>query len=239
MGAGSSFLDLPEERREEIFKEMKDIYETDYLSQVSSGKIKEGEGYSIFREKLEKLLDSKNLNQEAFFKDEPDIFHSSPFSLGDIVKARDGGLMFEGVVVNFTNGMVEVDFGDAIEPFTPENCSLVKSGLEFEVGDKVQFQPKNMALHFCAEIIAIDEETLLADLRIDGDDPDDIEYGVEFGQMVKIKTGRELTDKFKKGIKMIQAVNRISGMFTKKGASGDFGESKNAESKIEEKEEKN
>lgn len=176
---------------------------------------KEGEGYSVFREKLEKFLASKNIDKDAFFKEEANVFHSSPFSIGDVVKAQDGGLMFEGVVVNFANGMVEVDFGDAIEQIAPENCSLVLSGIEFEVGDKVEFTPKNMALHFCGTILSIDGTTLTADLLMDGDDPEDIERGVEFDQMRKIKTGRDLSAKLKKGIKLVQAVNRMSGMFSK------------------------
>lgn len=39
MGAGSSFLDLPEDKREEIFQEMKDLYEQEYLPQVQSGQL--------------------------------------------------------------------------------------------------------------------------------------------------------------------------------------------------------
>lgn len=219
MGAGSSFLDLPEGQREEIFQEMKELYENEYLPQVESGQLREGEGYSIFREKLEKFLDSKSLNKDVFFKDDASVFHNSPFALGDVVKAGEGGLQFEGVVVNFDDGLVEVDFGDAIESYAPDKCSLVLSGIEFELGDKVEYTPPNMALHFCGTIVAINADTMTADVLMDGDDPDDIERDVEFEQMRKVKTGRDLSAKFKKGIKLIQAVNRMSGMFGGKSGS--------------------
>lgn len=238
MGAGSSFLDLPEDEREVIFQEMKDMYENEYLPQVQSGKLREGEGYSIFREKLNKYLDSKNVKTTIPIQEVAEIFHHSPFSVGDVVKARDGGLMFEGVVVNFADGKVEVDFGDAIEQFPPELCSLVLSGIEFEVGDKVEYTPPNMCLHFCGTIIAIDSMNLTADILMDGDDPDDIERGAEFSSMRKIRTGRDLSEKFKKGIKLVQAVNRMSGMFgKKKGSSKKLVTSeKIEESKLESKE---
>lgn len=209
---------------------------------------RDGEGYSIFREKLEKFLDSKNLNHKVFFKDDAAVFHSSPFSIGDVVKAGEGALQFEGVVVNFADGMVDVDFGDAIESYRPDRCSLVMSGIEFEVGDKVEFTPKNMALHFCGTILSINTDTLTADLLMDGDDPDDIERDVEFDQMRKVKTGRNLTAKFKKGVRLIQAVNRMSGMFGSKKFDGakmsfeqklaSFNEAKLADEKVTEEEKK-
>lgn len=137
--------------------------------------------------------------------------------------------MFEGVVVNFENGMVQVDFGDAVENFAPEHCSLVLSGLEFEVGDKVEYQPQNTGLHFLGSIIDINPDTLTADILMEGDDPDDIERGVSFDQMRKVKTGRELSEKLKKGIRLVQAVNRFNSMFKNSsigGESKDISESK-------------
>ncbi len=174
----------------------------------------EGEEYDIFREKVMKYLESRNISATKLLgleTTEPEVqaHMHCPFAVGDVVKARDGGMMFEGVVVNISGGLVDVDFGDAVESVRVENCSLVMSGLEFEVGDKVEYTPPHTLLHFLGTIIEINQELLIADVLMDGDDPDDVERGVPFDALRKVKTGRDLTEKFKRGIKLVQTINKF------------------------------
>jgi hypothetical protein len=214
MGTGASFLDLDDDVRAEVYQEMKNIYENDYLPKVRRGEMKEGEEYNAFRTKIIEFLDSKHISKEKLLDIEAEpvhTFHNAPFSVGDVVKARDGGMMFEGVVISILEDLVEVDFGDAVETVKIENCSLVMSGLEFEVGDQVEYTPPRTMLHFVGTIIDIDTNTLKCSVRMAGEDPDDIEYEVDFSSLRKVKTGRELTGKFKRGINLIMAVNRMKG----------------------------
>ena len=101
-------------------------------------------------------------------------------------------MMYEGMIVEIVGGLVaRVDFGDEIEEFPLENCSLVIGGLEYEIGDHVQVQPEGMSLFFSGVVIGINSDNTL-DVRMDGDDEEDIERKVPLDRVVKVKSGRPM-----------------------------------------------
>lgn len=112
------------------------------------------------------------------------------FMVGDIVKVRQGFMMFEGVVVDSTNTTLDVDFGDDIETVSIENCCLVMNGLDFEVGDYVSACPAG-ELYFNGKIISINTNGTF-DILFDGDDIEDVEHNIRPDKVRKIRTGRQL-----------------------------------------------
>lgn len=118
--------------------------------------------------------------------------------------------MCEAVVVSVGEGAVDVDFGDSIESVAFENCALVLNGLELEVGDEVEYRAPGMALYFRGKVINYNEDDTTWDIQMIGEDPDDIERHVPFDQLRKVRTGRELCAKFKRGVAKVQAINRFT-----------------------------
>lgn len=112
------------------------------------------------------------------------------FMVGDIVKVRQGFMMFEGVVVDAGNETLDVDFGDDIEKVPVETCCLVMNGLDFEVGDYVSACPAG-DLYFNGKIVSINTNGTF-DILFDGDDPEDVEHNIRPDKVRKIRTGRQL-----------------------------------------------
>ena len=119
-------------------------------------------------------------------------FHDfyTTFMVGDIVKVRQGFMMFEGVVVDATSTTLDVDFGDDIERVLIENCCLVMNGLDFEVDDYVSACPAG-DLYFNGKIVAINSNGTF-DILFDGDDPEDVEHNIRPDKIRKIRTGRQM-----------------------------------------------
>ena len=114
------------------------------------------------------------------------------FMVGDVVKAKLGFMMFEGVVVgNGDANTLDVDFGDEVEQVPRTDCSLVISGLEFEVGDLVSACPNGSMLFFNGTIVEIHLDGT-CDVLFDGDDEEDVERGIRLECIRKIRTGRQL-----------------------------------------------
>jgi hypothetical protein len=115
------------------------------------------------------------------------------FMVGDIVKVRQGFMMYEGVVVEVPGGSchtLDVDFGDDIETVPIEHCCLVMNGLDFEVGDYVSACPAG-DLYFNGKITSINSNGTF-DILFDGDEPDDVERNIRPDKVRKIRTGRQL-----------------------------------------------
>jgi len=113
------------------------------------------------------------------------------FQIGDIVKAKLGFMMFEGVVVGVKSTTLDVDFGDDIEEIPIENCSLVMHGLDYEVGDLVSACPNGSVLYFNGRVLGINGNGTL-DILFDGDEEDDVERNIPIDSVRKLRTGRQL-----------------------------------------------
>lgn len=134
------------------------------------------------------------------------------FLVGDVVKAKLGYMMFEGVIVGYKeiDNTYEVDFGDDIENVRADDCSLVLNGLDYEIGDKVTCCPNGSILWFQGTIVNIDRGGTFAVL-MDGDDDTDIEVGISPENMRKIRTGRNLvTTKWQKAFGKVVSIHRFS-----------------------------
>lgn len=112
------------------------------------------------------------------------------FMIGDIVKVRQGYMMYEGVVVEVSSTTLDVDFGDDIETVPLENCCLVMNGLDYEIGDYVSACPAG-DLYFNGKIVSINTNGTF-DILFDGDDPEDVERNIRPDKLRKIRTGRQL-----------------------------------------------
>lgn len=126
----------------------------------------------------------------------PKRFNNPTFYVGDIVKAKVDGLMFEGVVVHNgeNNSTIDVDFGDDIETVKISDCSLIMSGLDFEVGDLVQARTTDSYVYCHGKILNINHDGTF-DIVFDGDDDDDVERNIPHSFVRKHRTGREMVKK--------------------------------------------
>lgn len=134
------------------------------------------------------------------------------FMIGDIVKAKVGFMMFEGVVVgNGQPDVLEVDFGDAIEEIPVMDCALVMNGLDFEIGDFVSASPIG-DLYFNGQIVNINSNGTF-DIHFEGDDEDEIETQIRPERVRKLRTGRQLVlSRWHRAKSMISASIAFSNM---------------------------
>ena len=202
MGAGASSADGSiSEREEKFFKEMQRAYDKE--PQLAENKMERKESLKFFRDKINSFVESEPKTEEksgparSIVTRTTSSVHPPPtFYVGDVVKAKVDGMMFEGVVVH--NGeedsTIDVDFGDEIETVKIEDCSLVMSGLDFEVGDLVQARTVDTLLYCNGTILNINHDATM-DILFDGDDEDDVEKNIPHNFVRKLRTGRELAKK--------------------------------------------
>jgi len=113
------------------------------------------------------------------------------------VKVAEFDMEKEGVVLEqIGNDRVVVDFGDGHDEFDVNDCRLICRGEEYELNDKVKFM--DGGLKFVGHIFKINENGTY-DIKMLGDDPDDIEFGVSPDKIRKIMTNRSVaTARFRK-----------------------------------------
>lgn len=208
MGAGASAGPLTE-KEEKFFAEMKHAYENEYKLHKTGDKIHDRDPVDFFKMKIDSFMESQAKDEEK--KDDigakpeakriisraPSCVESAPvYYVGDIVKAKVDGMLFEGVVIHYgeDDETLDVDFGDDIETVSIANCSLVMSGLDFEVGDFVQARTKDSPLYCHGKILKIHHDGTF-DILFDGDSDDDVERGLPHEFVRKHKTGRDLAKK--------------------------------------------
>ncbi len=116
----------------------------------------------------------------------------------------------EGFVVERLNDVnILVDFGENIKEVHVSNCTIVIRSDELEVGDKVEMKPAGMALYFVGKVIAINADCTL-DVLMDGDDPDDIERGVDVDNIRKLMSKRGLVvGRWRRAFMLVVAINRF------------------------------
>lgn len=134
---------------------------------------------------------------------------SSQLSLGDIVRTNfSDGSQREGIIVDkLSDFKVKVDFGDIVKDVLIENCVLLIGVDEFEVGDKVEARPSGSNMYFVGHVIHLHDGGSM-DVRMEGDDPDDIEYGIEADNCRKLMTRRQLVaNRWKRAFMLVLAAN--------------------------------
>lgn len=216
MGAGASSSDGSiTEREEKFFREMQLAYDLEYKPRTAERKMERKESLDFFKAKINSFVQSEpksynnnNTNKKSEEKRTPArafVKRSlsgpcdpppSKFEIGDVVKAKVDGMMFEGVIVSHNNeeDMVEVDFGEETEFVKNDKCALVMSGLDFEVGDVVQARTVDNFLYCNGKILNINHDATM-DILFDGDDDDDVERNIPHALVRKIRTGRDLAKK--------------------------------------------
>jgi hypothetical protein len=145
---------------------------------------------------LEKSEEKRVPARAAILRTSSSMHPPPAFYIGDIVKAKVDGMMFEGVVVE--NGgeeeTVEVDFGDDVETVKIEDCAMVMSGLDFEVGDFVQARTTDSVMYCHGKVLNINLDGTF-DIIFDGDDEEDVERNIPHEYVRKHRTGRSLARK--------------------------------------------
>jgi len=157
------------------------------------------------------------------------------FYVGDVVKAKVDGMMFEGVVVNngSDDNTVEVDFGDEVEVVDIDDCAIVMSGLDFEVGDLVQARTADSVMYCHGKILKISLDGTF-DILFDGDDEDDVERGIPHEFVRKHRTGRELVKKrWQRARTIISSMRAFGGIKMIPGITDDHDEESDGEEKDE------
>lgn len=147
-------------------------------------------------------------------------------STGDVVRVTfsHGPSPMEGFVVERLNDVnLLVDFGECIKECHVASCTIVIKGDELEVGDKVEMKPAGMSLYFVGKVIAINADCTL-DVLMDGDDPDDIERGVDVADIRKLMSKRGLVvSRWRRAFMLVVAINRFGKVSFQEPESKDGG----------------
>eukprot|EP01041_Mallomonas_annulata_P000166 gene166-285_t len=213
MGAAASIInDMSPEKQFELFKRVRQMYDEEFSLKPQGhhglhGNNKNSEDFLLWKQKIEGMILDLSLCMSPRSAGPISPTSNDPFieslrykdckdqlSIGDIVRAKDGdGWTPEGLIVEIIGGrQVQVDFGDVIMEYPIETCSLVLSGIEFELNDHVQVKPEGMSLYFSGIVIAIHDEEGTLDVQMDGDDPDDVEFNIPKDRVVKLRSARPL-----------------------------------------------
>eukprot|EP01031_Cornospumella_fuschlensis_P036203 gene36203-43914_t len=135
---------------------------------------------------------------------------SDQITVGDIVRVMyfERSVPEEGIVIEKINHLkLKVDFGEHVKECLLEDCALLIRGDEFEVGDKVEARPQGSSLFFVGRVIKVHEDKSI-DVLMDGDDPNDIEYGIAAEDARKLMSRRSVVvNRWKKAFMMVVATN--------------------------------
>jgi len=211
MGAAASAGVLPEDVEEAaIYKELSAEYET----RTNGSTLSESEVASVYAQ-----LRAEYAAQVRILKDR------AAWAVGDVVQAKVDGIFFEGVLTSLeAEASATVSFGDDDSQVVQlTECRRVYAWDAVEVGDTVQVRDrKNPHMTYEAIVSGVasdpfcEEQSYTVDYAVPANDFDrapseaDVEYGVAFGRLRKMKSARLLTqDKWKKAFKVVNAVNRF------------------------------
>ena len=151
--------------------------------------------------------------------------------VGDVVKAKDKGFYFEGVVMQIKDGKVLVNFGDDVisddmtdieKEFAIEDCYLVMTGLELEEDDRVEVN--TIGFLFCQGTIvnihrhfnqADSSVSVTYDVHMDNEDHEDdnengdpdMELNVPSAKIRKIISHRvSAAERWHRGVRKVTAM---------------------------------
>jgi hypothetical protein len=205
MGVGASITDEEHQREDEkhfeIFQQVSKIYHEDFEPKIASGQFTEKQAFLAAKYKFQELMRVK-LESQLFRKTE-DVLQT-----GDIVRVYDSGRYREGVIFDMISDKnVMVDFGDNTGSFAVANCKLILKGEDFEIGDKVEMQIPDTALYCLGEILIVNHDGTM-DIKMDGDDAEDIERSVRRTSVRKVMTKRSLArDRWRRASLIVVASN--------------------------------
>lgn len=244
MGSGVSSEQSPGELR--AFNKVKQEYDNSIEPAIADGRMSEKEGMErlqrMYADYLAMAVESasprppevplpstaevKSIKEtmvlEAGDRTRDEDYHLS-LKVGDIVKVKDKGFYFEGVIMTLHDGLATVNFGDDIvgedqedieKEFPARNCYLVLSGLEMEENDRVEVNTFGK-LYCQGVIIAIHRKFLPSDsivevtydvLMDNDEDEEDIEYNVHADKIRKIMSHRvSAAERWKRGWAKVSA----------------------------------
>lgn len=218
MGSGAS-TGIPDFQD---FQSLQELYEMEGLKDVEPNmalqklKSKFNEMHSNPKDqesspkKLQKISDSSEVNSHH-----SEQLNAHEWGVGDVVKVKDGALLFEGVITEICkldSHQVKVDFGDSEETVNLDQCSLVLRSIDLEVDDRVEVKPADSAIYFVGHIITKNLDGTF-DVKIDSDDPDDVERHVPYDNIRKLMTSRSMASmKFHHAVNQLKAVNAFKSM---------------------------
>lgn len=245
MGAGVSAKANPIEVQ--AFAKVRAEYETSVGPAIASGNLTEQEGMENLRQMYTNLVESIRSGEskgqysprmppgaplpstaevniiketsriEAGDRTRDESTYMLSLKVGDVVKVKDSGFFFEGVVMLIEDGRATVNFGDDVtsddpndieKVFPVEDCFLVMSGLEMEEFDRVEVN--TFGKLYCQGVITaihrrfISSESIVEvtyDVRMDNDDDvEDMEYDVHPGRIRKLMSHRvSAAERWKRG----------------------------------------
>lgn len=164
---------------------------------------------------LQDLMTRSKLDEKLFSPREL-IYNpsSSQLTVGDIVvfeqlnKSNGNKDKIEGIVVEKDeDGRLKIESGEKTYDIPLDQCALILRNDEYEIGDKVEIRPEGSNLFFIGKVVKILPDKSI-DVQMDGDDPDDIEYGVLPENARKLMSRRALVvNRWKKAFMMVVATN--------------------------------
>ena len=176
---------------------------------ISSHSNPKGSEKSDGRRKSAVVKSNQGLNKiVSWFENDDD---EGKISTGDVVRVNiANGHPLEGFVVERLNDFnILVDFGENLKECHVSNCTVIIKSDELEVGDKVEMKPMGMSLYFVGKVIGINPDCTL-DVLMDGDDPEDIERGVNVEDIRKLMSKRGLVvSRWRRAFMMVVAINRF------------------------------
>lgn len=229
MGSASSIsANLSDEKQFALFQELKIEYEKN----ADNGKSEE-ENFQYYKKKYEAFLDSQNEGKPP---------QEVEFCLGDIVSTNGDG---EGIILDKTEIGFKVDIGrNELVELPASKLKLILSGLDYEVGDKVQVRPVGSATFYTGHVVAIhkhleDGGLTTYDVEMLGE-AGDMEKSVLPTNMRKVLSHRLIKRKLRKLINTVHAVaafahkspgSRSSSLTPPGAAEAKLSEAKSPESK--------
>ena len=191
---------------------MRDLYEAEQLRDAD-----DAAAFSLLRSAAYNLSapPSRTVTAARFHLDQAHVTDDHELAIGDVVRVRDGGMTFEGVissVCKLVEHAVVVDFGDSEEKVDLANCELLLRATDFEVDDCVEVQPQGFHMYFRGHIQRCNNNGTF-DVKIESDDPDDVELNVPFGNIRKLMTSRSMASmRLQKAVSAIKAINAFKSM---------------------------
>lgn len=194
MGAAVSCLqEQSEASKFEIFKELRLMYEREYLSTILICKNKdEKDACEALKSKLETLI-LDMARERKWCNSLVDKTFPNSKCVGDVVRVDlESGQSKEGVVIGVIGSRyASVDTGDGIEDYPMNQLVVLKSISEFEIGDYVRVRPEGMSLFFTGNVSAVNLDGTF-DVCMEGED-DDYEVNVTTDRIHKVESHRRRT----------------------------------------------
>lgn len=200
MGSASSItsqINFKDERQLKLFEELQIEYELN----KNNNNMSEEENFRYYKKKYEEILLLQSDNKDNNNKIE--------YHLGDIISIKETNS--EGIIIDKTESGYKIDIGNnGIIELTTDKFSLILSGLEYEIGDKVQVKPIGSNNYYIGHIININyinninNNLISYDIQMLGD-INDIEKNVLPNNLRKILSHRLIKKKLKKLINTVHA----------------------------------